>query len=70
MREPRYYSRVDGSESLLYVLQELLPVKLYMWPSNHPLVEVGLSYRPDFFDSCTEEKRLAKDGEERTGEVR
>ena len=25
-----------------------------MWPSNHPLVEVGLSYRPDLFDGCTE----------------
>ena len=32
----------------------MLPVKLHMWPSNHPLVEVGLSYRPDLFDSCTE----------------
>ena len=58
MCKPGDHGRVDCTESLLHVLQELLPVELNKWPSNHSLVEVGLSDRPDLLDRCTQENRV------------
>ena len=58
MCKPGDHSRVDCTESLLHVLQELLPVELNKWPSNHSLVEVGLSDRPDLLDRCTQRTGL------------
>ena len=56
MCKPGDHGRVDGSEGLLDVLQELLPVKLNEWSSYHSLVEVGLSDRPDLLNSCTQKE--------------
>ena len=58
MCKPGDHGRVDCTESLLHVLQELLPVELNKWPSNHSLVEVGLSDRPDLLDRCTQKNRV------------
>ena len=58
MCKPGDHGRVDCTESLLHVLQELLPVELIKWPSNHSLVEVGLSDRPDLLDRCTQKNMV------------
>ena len=58
MCKPGDHDRVDCTESLFHVLQELLPVELNKWPSNHSLVEVGLSDRPDLLDRCTQKNRV------------
>ena len=65
MREPRDNSRVDGSEGLLDMLQELLSVELNKGSCDHPLVEVRLSDGPHLLDSCNQQTTNAVSNTER-----